>query len=158
MTVYRPCAVCEPALCRPCPAWSRAEVTPGLWVGGGLAPLYPVDGFALVVTLDPHVAADNPAPPLAQRLDLPFPDAQAPDPSLLDQASDAIGQALTAGGTVLVRCHEGLNRAGLVTAWHLTRTGTFSASDAIIAVQEARSLPGEPALYNQAFQDALLRR
>ena len=117
------------------------------------------DGFRLVVTLDPGVAASNPAGGwrLRRELVLPFADAGPPDPALLDRASTRIGRALDGSGPVLVRCHEGMNRAALVCAWYLVDRGAPPVS-AISAVRAARSLLGEPALYNESFVRMLLAR
>ena len=68
-----------------------------------------------------------------------------PDDELLHGLADMVNRFRKIG-PVLVHCHAGLNRSGLIVALSLMKTG-YSANDAITKVKSRRPR----ALYNQRF-------
>lgn len=69
----------------------------------------------------------------------------------VNQRADIAAGEVRRGGIVLITCHLGLNRSGLVTALTLCRLG-FSPEDAIDLVRDAR---GHDALSNLQFVRAV---
>jgi protein-tyrosine phosphatase len=89
-------------------------------------------------------------------LHAPFDDASEPvDEATWEtarQASREAAKQLLKGRRVLVTCHMGINRSGLVSALTLLRLTPMSGEDAVRTVQSRR--PG--ALSNPYFVDAVL--
>ncbi|MFC6883594.1 MULTISPECIES: protein-tyrosine phosphatase family protein [Actinomadura] len=135
------------------------EIVPGLWMGGHhyrgpggeRMPAVANDEFDMVISLfrrDGH----GPAPGVEHHY------ADLPDrPLLPDQLgevcrlADLAVVAVRAGRRVLVRCHFGYNRSGLVVAHGLVTMG-HPVEDAIALVRSRRS---EWALHNRVFVDYL---
>lgn len=135
------------------------EITPGLWMGGHywtdpageLRPVVVGAEFDLVISLftrpghgpDPrveHLVGDLP--------DAPLTGAQLRTVLRLAAAARA---ALDSGRRILVRCHSGYNRSGLVVAQCLVDGGLAPAA-AIGLVRRGRS---PWALHNVTFTDYL---
>lgn len=135
------------------------EVVPGLWMGGHywtdpageLRPVVVGAEFDLVVSLFTR-AGHGPAPGVEHLV------AEIPDGPLGPDQIDAVARlartavrAVRDGRTVLVRCHSGYNRSGLVVAQALVETG-LEAAEAIGVVRRRRS---PWALNNETFRDYL---
>lgn len=135
------------------------EIVPGLWMGGHywtdpageLQPVV-VDGeFDMVVSLFTrpghgprpgieHLVAEIPDGPLA-----------AVQINAVRNLAHTTAHAVRDGRMILVRCHSGYNRSGLVVAQALVHLG-HEPSAAIRLIQQKRS---PWALNNQTFQDYL---
>lgn len=78
----------------------------------------------------------------------PIGDGKRIDPVLLDFISEQVADELgTPGGRVLVHCHAGRNRSGLVTALAARRVLGISGREALALVRERRP----NAVANEAF-------
>ena len=123
-----------------------AEVIPGLWIGGALAPV--PDMAAVVVTLDEAAHSVGRSGVIEVRA--PFPDSrwQPVGRAPLETAVEAAADNLDDG--VYIRCRHGLNRSALVAALALRAHG-WPAEEAVAAIRDAR--PG--ALSNPYFVDLL---
>lgn len=124
------------------------EVAPGLWQGSSLGAPSAADVDA-VLTL----ALGAPEPDgISDTLVWHFDDIEVmPDATELQAAVDWVSQRWRSGLRVLVRCHAGWNRSGLVVARVLTESGMNP--DAAIA--QIRQTVGSPALSNPVFADSL---
>ncbi|MCG6496136.1 protein phosphatase [Kitasatospora sp. A2-31] len=137
--------------------WS--EITPGLWMGGHFVtpprrPLEPVvveREFDLVVSLFTR-AGHGPAPGV-EHLVREVPDGPLSAGQLLavGEAAAYTAEAVRQGRRVLVRCHSGCNRSGLVVAQALVELG-HQAERAVELVRERRS---PWALNNRLFVEYL---
>jgi hypothetical protein len=135
------------------------EIVPGLCMGGHIyddgqgnrLPVVIGDEFDLVISLyrrDGHGPADGVEHHFVEMPDAPLtPDHLAAVCELARTASEAV----LAGRRVLIRCHSGYNRSGLVTAQALVELG-HSVDDAIFLIRYRRS---KWALNNQLFVDYL---
>ncbi|MFF0294764.1 protein phosphatase [Kitasatospora sp. NPDC004614] len=131
------------------------EVAPGLWMGGhywhdptGELQFVCVGAeFDLVVSLftapghgpDPgveHLVAEVPDDPL-----------DAGQLAAVQAAAEYTAAAVAAGRRVLVRCHSGYNRSGLVVAQALVELG----ADAAGAIRRVRARRSPWALNNELF-------
>ena len=143
--------LCRPELCRECPEYSRDEIVPGLWVGGGRQPLGDFQGH--VLTLDDTTAASN---PYEGETVVVFPDADMPEQHILDNCVQFLDDKSAAGEPVLIRCHSGLNRAPLIAAyWLITRMGV-APWEAVECLRVARGRTADYPLSNMAFVRFLL--
>jgi dual specificity protein phosphatase-like protein len=139
----------DPLFETPNPADSRTEIVDRLWQGGSFTQP-DADEFDSVLTLWEH-APPVPAPTVERRLhfldshDLPSHD------TLLDATSWVIERWQTQHHRVLVRCHGGLNRSGLIIALVLMSGGS-SAEDAISLIRARRS---PYSLCNPAYEEYL---
>jgi len=135
------------------------EIVPGLWMGGHhyldasgqRAPAIVTDEFDLVISLsqqDGHGPADNVEHHCARLPDQPLTSGQLETVCRL--AATAV-DGLRQGRRVLVRCHSGYNRSGLVVAQVLVTMG-YSAEDAVYVIRYRRS---RWALNNHVFVDYL---
>ncbi|MEV6206087.1 dual specificity protein phosphatase family protein [Kitasatospora sp. NPDC051914] len=132
------------------------EIAPGLWMGGhvrsdaagGLRPVVVDREFDLVVSLasrpghGPHRAVEH---LLAEIPDGPL---SAEEIERVQSAARTAACAVRDGRTVLVRCHHGLNRSGLVVAQALIESAGLDARSAVALVRERRS---PRALNNETF-------
>ncbi|MEU3556143.1 protein-tyrosine phosphatase family protein [Streptomyces fragilis] len=123
------------------------EIRPGLWMGGhhwtdhrgDLIPAVPDREFDLVVSLftlpghGPHPSVEH---VIAEVPDGPLTPEQIHSVQL---AADHAVRAVKADRTVLVRCHSGYNRSGLVTAQALMDLDRHSPAAAIDLVRTRRS-------------------
>ncbi|MBT2468318.1 protein phosphatase [Streptomyces sp. ISL-66] len=139
------------------------EIVPGLWMGGHLwtgpaGELWPVvvgAEFDLAISLftrpghgpDPHVEHL-----VAEMPDAPLTGAQL---RTVQRLAGAARAALDSGRTILVRCHSGYNRSGLVVAQCLAAIGLAPdaaiglAPDAAIGLVRHKRSPR--ALHNGTF-------
>ncbi|MEU6310989.1 protein phosphatase [Streptomyces sp. NPDC047014] len=135
------------------------EVVPGLWMGGHYwtdatgtdHPVVVERQFDLVISLYTR-PGHGPAPGV-EHLVAEIPDGPLDAGQLRtvqDLAAVAV-RALGEGRTVLVRCHAGFNRSGLVVAQVLIGQGR----DAVRAVGAVRAVRSGRALSNPVFEDYL---
>lgn len=135
------------------------EIVPGLWMGGHFytessgerAPAVVADEFDVVISMyrkDGHGPPADVEHHYEAMPDRPLTAVQLEAVSRL--AEVAVG-AVRRGRRVLVRCHSGYNRSGLVVAQTLIEMG-YPADDAIFLVRYRRS---KWALSNQTFVDYL---
>ncbi|MFF3430523.1 protein phosphatase [Streptomyces sp. NPDC002602] len=133
--------------------WS--EIRPGLWMGGHfwtdsageVRPAVAGDEFDLVISLftraghGPHLAV--------QHLITELPDGPLTTDQIhsVQELARTTTRALRAGRTVLVRCHSGHNRSGLVIAQSLIELG-HDPHTAISLIRRRRS---PRALNNETF-------
>jgi protein-tyrosine phosphatase len=131
------------------------EIVPSLWMGGHVygngTPAIVGDEFDVVLSL---YLRDGHGP--SSRVEHHH--APIPDGPLLPEQIEAVirlaGIATTAvrdGRKVLVRCHSGYNRSGLVVAQALLGLG-YTVNDAIFLIRYRRS---KWALHNSLFVDYL---
>lgn len=135
------------------------EIVTGLWMGGHryrdqadtVQPAIVSTEFDLVISLyqrDGHGPAPEVEHHYVETPDGPLsPDQIESICRMADLAADAIGE----GRRVLVRCHSGYNRSGLVVAQALINMG-HSTEDAIFLIRYRRS---KWALNNPLFVDYL---
>lgn len=124
-----------------------------LWQGGhecaGCSPCPPPGpGWSMVVDLwREDTDALPPAP--TRYLHLPVPDAQLYDEEMVAvlDAARTVAASFARGGRVLVRCHWGLNRSGLVVGLALQLLGMPGGR----AVETVRARRGPCALSNVSF-------
>ncbi|GII55297.1 protein phosphatase [Planotetraspora thailandica] len=135
------------------------EIITGLWMGGHqyrdpggtLTPAIVGAEFDVVVSLyhrDGHGPADGVEHHYADLPDGPLLAGQIETVAAL---AETAAQAVQAGRTVLVRCHSGYNRSGLVVAQALAELG-YPIEDAIFLIRYRRS---KWALNNPLFVDYL---
>jgi protein-tyrosine phosphatase len=134
-------------------AFNADQVIPGLWQGSAPPDADWRDRWDVVV-----LAAAEWQPEMHARravLRVPLDDARlsTTEAQLALRASKAVAEAVRRGESVLVTCHMGLNRSGLISALALRRLG-YSANDAIAAVRRAR---GDYALSNESFVSFIKR-
>ncbi|NNN35049.1 protein phosphatase [Streptomyces sp. S3(2020)] len=147
----------QPDVPAPDSPWS--EIVPGLWMGGhefrgqsGQLEFAVVrDEFDLVQTLL-RLPGHGPDPGVEHHV-WPIPDGPLDGTQLAGviRLARAASEALDEGRKVLVRCHHGYNRSGLVIAHALIRSGR-SAEEAIRTIRSRRS---PWALHNDLFVDYL---
>ena len=130
------------------------EAMPGLFVGGHEAQsgdCRVTDQFDVVISL--HTQPDfGPDEGIEHHthtmIDGPLNPA---DHQRLNELAEAAVNAVHAGRTVLVRCHAGMNRSGLVAAMAMIKMG-WSLDDAIAKMRSVRS---HWVLFNDSFVDFL---
>ncbi|WP_030965501.1 protein-tyrosine phosphatase family protein [Streptomyces sp. NRRL S-378] len=137
--------------------WS--EVSPGLWMGGHfwtdgtgkVRPAVAVDEFDLVISL--FTLAGHGPHPSTQHMVTVLPDGPLTADHIhsVQELARTAAHALRDGRTVLVRCHSGYNRSGLVVAQSLIELG-HTADAAISLVRQRRS---PRALNNETFEQYL---
>ena len=81
-------------------------------------------------------------------------DLDGPDAANLVEVANWAHLQWKSGSTVLIRCHFGMNRSGLVTALVLIKEG-YSARDAIALIREKRS---PRCIGNKHYEDWLQKR
>jgi hypothetical protein len=135
------------------------EIVTRLWMGGHYyrdqagvrQPVIVGTEFDLVISL---YQRDGSGPsPQVEHYDVEAPDGPL-SPGQIEQIcrmADLAAEAVGAGRSVLVRCHSGYNRSGLVIAHALTTMG-YSTEDAIFLIRYRRS---KWALNNPLFVDYL---
>lgn len=135
------------------------EIVPLLWMGGHFyrdpmgnrAPAIAGDEFDLVISLytrDGHGPNDG----VEHRwVEIPDGPLTAEQIAMVCRVAEWAVEAVEQGKRVLVRCHFGYNRSGLVIAHALTLSG-YSTNDAIFLVRYRRS---KWALNNSLFVDYL---
>ncbi|WP_242911511.1 protein-tyrosine phosphatase family protein [Actinomadura terrae] len=135
------------------------EIVPLLWMGGhyyrdpvgNRAPAIVGDEFDLVISLyvreghGPSGGVDH------QCVEVPDGPLTAEQIAAVCRAAELAVEVIGQGRRVLVRCHSGYNRSGLVIAHALTLSG-YSTEDAIFLVRHRRS---KWALNNSLFVDYL---
>ncbi|AKZ58125.1 Protein phosphatase [Streptomyces ambofaciens ATCC 23877] len=143
----------------PAPDRPWDEIVPGLWMGGhefrreagGLESAVVRDEFDLVQTLlrRPGHGPDEDV----EHHVWPIPDGPLDGTQLAGviRLAEAAGEALDGGRRVLVRCHHGYNRSGLVVAHTLMRRGG-TAEEAVRLIRARRS---PWALHNDLFVEYL---
>lgn len=104
--------------------------------------------FDAVVSLE---AASKPAGPkiAEKRYSLIDGHLNGPDASNLIEIATWTHDKWKSGSTVLIRCHYGMNRSGLVTALVLMKDG-YSATDAIALIRDKR---GSRCISNKYFEN-----
>ncbi|MGW6972163.1 protein-tyrosine phosphatase family protein [Streptomyces sp. NPDC054952] len=137
--------------------WS--EIRPGLWMGGHfwtdrageVRPAVAGDEFDLVISL--FTRAGHGPHPAVRHLIAELPDGPLTADQLhsVQELARTTTHALRDGRTVLVRCHSGYNRSGLVVAQSLIELG--HAPDAAISLIRQRRSPR--ALNNETFEQYL---
>ncbi|MEU7426682.1 dual specificity protein phosphatase family protein [Streptomyces sp. NPDC048362] len=147
----------QPGIPAPERPWS--EIVPGLWMGGQeylvrpgrLERVVVRDEFDVVQSLL-RVAGYGPDPGVEHHV-WPIPDGPLDGTQLAGvmRLARAVDESLDAGRRVLVRCHHGYNRSGLVIGHALTRRG-HSAEEAIRLIRARRSAW---ALHNELFVEYL---
>ncbi len=136
-------------LCGECPEYSVDEVIPRLWVGGGFYTI-PEGVFDLVITCDPYVHEENPAPAGTREHVLSFEDGDMPALSLIDEAQELLEEY--EGQRVLVRCHAGLNRSAMLVGVRLRSLG-FEGDETVRLLRVQRKRRGYvSALSNPRFK------
>ncbi|WP_330459801.1 dual specificity protein phosphatase family protein [Streptomyces sp. NBC_00820] len=143
----------------PVPDRPWSEVAPGLWMGGHefrgrsgrLQPAVVGEEFDVVQTLLRR-AGYGPGPDVEHHV-WPIPDGPLDGTQLAGviRLARAAGEALDAGRSVLVRCHHGYNRSGLVVAHALVRRGRTTEE----AIQLIRARRSPWALHNPLFVEYL---
>lgn len=136
------------------------EIIGGLWMGGhlfsdpeGRSHRVVVDrGFDLVVSLVDRV--DHGPPAGVDHRVVPIPDDPLTSAQLdaVVRIATVTADAIRRGQAVLVRCHFGYNRSGLVVAQALVELG-HEPADAIALIRDRRS---PWALHNSHFEQYLL--
>lgn len=142
--------------------YSRApwdEIIPGLFMGGhfyraasgDVVPAVVTDEFDVVVSLY-HRDGHGPAAGIQDHVQ-EVPDAALTAAQLIDvcELAEIAAAAVRNGQKVLVRCHSGFNRSGLVVVQALGRLG-YGVDDAIFLVRYRRS---KWALNNELFVNYL---
>ncbi|WP_203596204.1 dual specificity protein phosphatase family protein [Actinomadura bangladeshensis] len=135
------------------------EIVPGLWMGGHhytapsgeRAPAIVTDEFDVVISMyrrDGHGPPDHVEHHYEAMPDRPL---TADQLEAVARLADTAVAAVRQGRRVLVRCHSGYNRSGLVIAQSLMEMG-YSADDAVYLIRYRRS---KWALNNQVFVDYL---
>ncbi|MFJ7781053.1 dual specificity protein phosphatase family protein [Streptomyces yangpuensis] len=134
--------------------WS--EVSPGLWMGGhfwtdrtgAVQPAVAAHEFDLVISL--FTRAGHGPHPAARHLITELPDGPltADQIHAVRELARTVALALRDGRTVLVRCHSGYNRSGLVIAQSLIELDC-TADAAISLIRQKRS---PRALNNETFE------
>ncbi len=128
-----------------------SEITPRLWMGGVDPNLILPEFFTDVVSLDPFDPY-RVKHSLDSHLYVKMEDSDKQDLSgLYDLASWVHNRVIR--GTVLVHCHMGLNRSGVVVAASMV-LGGWDADAAIDWIREKRS---KAALCNEVFVKHLLK-
>ncbi|WP_327290308.1 protein-tyrosine phosphatase family protein [Streptomyces sp. NBC_01198] len=137
--------------------WS--EISPCLWMGahywtdraGELQPAVVRGEFDLVVSL--FTLAGHGPPPAVEHVVVELPDGPlAPDQiGAVQQLTVRVSAAVRAARSVLVRCHSGYNRSGLVVGQALIDLG----SDPSAAVDLIRQKRSPWALNNEVFEQYL---
>lgn len=135
------------------------EVAPGLWMGGHfwtdpageLRPVVVGSEFDLVISL--FIRQGHGPDPFVEHLVGEMPDAPLTGAQLRTvlRLAGAARTALDSGRRILVRCHSGYNRSGLVVAQCLVDGGLAPAA-AIGLVRLGRS---PWALHNETFTEYL---
>lgn len=111
-----------------------SQINDQLWMGG--CPTFPPDGFGIQAIVDLYGYGAYPF--TGPRLEAFFLDAEEVPEDTVAQAAAWIADMIGAGKTVLVHCQAGLNRSGLVTAYHLMENEGMSADEAIGLLREKR--------------------
>lgn len=137
--------------------WS--EIRPGLWMGGhfwtdntgGVRPAVAGDEFDVVISL--FTRAGHGPHPAVQHLITELPDGPLTADQILSvqELARTAADAVRGGRTVLVRCHSGYNRSGLVIAQSLIELG-HTPDAAISLIRQKRS---PRALNNETFEQYL---
>ncbi|MFC4054797.1 hypothetical protein ACFOY4_34355 [Actinomadura syzygii] len=135
------------------------EIVPGLWMGGhhyadssgGRVPAVVTDEFDLVISLYLREGHGPSGDVEHHFTDLPDGPLTADQIEAVCALAATVVDALRDGRRVLVRCHSGYNRSGLVVAQSLVSMG-YPADDAVFLVRYRRS---KWALNNGLFVDYL---
>jgi protein-tyrosine phosphatase len=135
------------------------EIVPGLWMGGHywtdpageLQPAVAGEEFDLVVSL--FTRSGHGPRPGVEHLVAKIPDGPlAPgDIAAVQRLARTTAQAVESGRAVLVRCHSGYNRSGLVVVQALVHLG----HDTDAAIRLVRQKRSAWALNNALFTDYL---
>ncbi|MFG2604627.1 dual specificity protein phosphatase family protein [Streptomyces sp. NPDC048514] len=143
----------------PAPERPWSEIVPGLWMGGHefrgrsgrLESVVVRAEFDLVQSLL-RLPGYGPDPGVEHHV-WPIPDGPLDGTQLAGvmRLARAVNETLDAGRRVLVRCHHGYNRSGLVIAHALVQRGS-SPDEAIRLIRDRRSAW---ALHNELFVEYL---
>lgn len=128
---------------------SCQQVAPNLFQGGLYSAIYAGPGaFDVIVNVSSHFARRH---DIGKALYIEWPildDVELPDPTVLHPLVDLIAELLFQRKRILVHCHAGLNRSGLLCALAMRARGV-SADDAIASLRKFRD---EYALCNPEFE------
>ncbi|MFF0446725.1 protein phosphatase [Streptomyces sp. NPDC004609] len=136
------------------------EITGRLWMGGHVwidgderrRPVVVNREFDLVVSLFTRQGHGPPAGVEHRILPIPDDPLTAREIDRVRELAVVTADALRGGRSVLVRCHSGYNRSGLLVAQTLIEMG-LDAGDAIDRVRQRRS---PWALHNEIFEQYLM--
>lgn len=132
------------------------EIVPGLWMGGmyytsAMKPCTPQSQFDVVVSMagrgGPQTKITNPG--IVQH-NFVIRDGELGkfELNLAIEAAQIASDAVSQDNRVLVRCHMGLNRSGLVAAFALSNLNDWDPDEIIDLIREKRS---RHALCNKHF-------
>lgn len=132
------------------------EIIPGLWMGGmyytpHMKPCAPEGQFDVVVSMagrgGPQTKITNPA---VKQYNFVIRDGELGEDELrlAKEAAQIAADAVSQGSQVLVRCHMGYNRSGLVVAFALYKLQDWDADEIIDLIRAKRS---RHALCNEHF-------
>lgn len=135
------------------------EIVPGLWMGGHQyvnasgerVPAVVTDEFDTVISLYQRDGHGPPPNVEHHYADLPDRPLTADQLEVVCRLAYAVVDAFRQGRRVLVRCHSGYNRSGLVVAQALMGMG-YSTDEAVFLIRYRRS---KWALNNHTFVDYL---
>lgn len=141
---------------RSAPCFELFEIIPGLFMSGRRldnGPSYLESGVTAVVDLHGDLEGHRPhRRHWGVFVDWPIEDGPMPDPSITRRVASLVSGLMDDGHRVLVHCHAGLNRSGLVVARALITRGM----DPPKAIELVRKRRGSDALGNAAFEGWLL--
>ncbi|WP_026412623.1 protein-tyrosine phosphatase family protein [Actinomadura oligospora] len=135
------------------------EIVPSLWMGGHFyrdaagsrVPVVVGGEFDLVVSLYAREGHGPGGGVEHRRVEVPDGPLAAEQIAAVADAAESVARSVERGRRVLVRCHSGYNRSGLVVVHALTMLG-YDTADAIFLVRYRRS---KWALNNSLFVDYL---
>ncbi|MES9536286.1 MULTISPECIES: dual specificity protein phosphatase family protein [unclassified Actinomadura] len=135
------------------------EIVPMLWMGGHYyrdpagvrTPAVVGREFDLVISLYVREGHGPDAGVEHRRVEVPDGPLTAEQIEAVCRAAESVAESVRQGRRVLVRCHSGYNRSGLVIAHALTLLG-HSTDDAVFLLRYRRS---KWALNNSLFVDYL---
>ncbi len=135
------------------------EIVDGLWMGGHffvvdgmLTPVVADASFDVVVSLYHRDGHGPPAETEEHYLDIPDGPLSNVQLDAVCRLGEVVQSRVRAGQRVLVRCHAGYNRSGLVIA-HALVLGGHDVNDVIDLIRRRRS---RWALSNELFVDYLV--
>ena len=134
------------------PVLAPAEVVPGVWASNRSGAALANEEFAVVSLCRIEPSARRPVRREVYLVDKPG-GANASLDEVLDDVLDSIGAFLAEGRQVLVHCHGGRSRTGLMLAGHLMRQG-HSLEEALALLKDRWP---HAHLRNESFADLLSR-
>jgi len=135
------------------------QVHPGLWMGGAGVIVHGEDAarrsFVPSLTLDVCFPNEVTVPPPGPSKAWPFRDDSHVDADAVEMLAESVASIVGRGHTVMVRCHWGFNRSGLVVARAIHRLTGEKPKQIIRGLRRTRS---PHVLRNEAFADYVLAR